>query len=391
MNTIGIDLSVTTRIDDCATGVVTATIIAGFFDCAFVSSCGISVRSKLMCWSSNAMSLPSTKALPHDLRLESVDGCAQRRMLAEVGDRDQLRLLRRRSHRSNEGDQDECSAQQHGVSPEGEGRDGSGLPEKTGTMRQGGNMADIRTIEFNALPKSARERFAAITIGTSGPAPFLAERSATGTKILGLSFLALVLVVMIVAMVAADAGSLYGNFAIHGPLHVLFGYAPLLFALALVLLVIVKRKRFGSPFPFQPGRYLFATDFVDARTATLRIVPTRLLSDFKGTHMHTNNSYTHTQLTFTFGSTIEQFTVRGQDAAQAATTGFWDSQKTLTAAAQAKDWAAIEKLDPFYECRSRNVWEGGTPADGGPSMKELPKWFRLRFAVAAVRRSSWLR
>jgi len=167
-------------------------------------------------------------------------------------------------------------------------------------------------------------------------------------------------------------------------MHVLFGYAPLLFVLALVILVIVKRKRFGSPFPFQPGRYLFATDFVDARTATLRIVPTRLLSDFKGTHMHTNNSYTHTQLTFTFGSTIEQFTVRGQDAAQAATTGFWDSQKTLTAAAQAKDWAAIEKLDPFYECRSRNVWEGGTPADGGPSMKELPKWFRLRFAVAAV-------
>jgi hypothetical protein len=61
MNTIGIDLSVTTRIDDCATGVVTATIIAGFLPCAFVSSWGISVRSKLMCWSSNATSLPSTK------------------------------------------------------------------------------------------------------------------------------------------------------------------------------------------------------------------------------------------------------------------------------------------------------------------------------------------
>jgi len=61
MKTIGIDLSVTTRIDDCATGVVTATIIAGFLPCAFVSSWGISVRSKLMCWSSNATSLPSTK------------------------------------------------------------------------------------------------------------------------------------------------------------------------------------------------------------------------------------------------------------------------------------------------------------------------------------------
>jgi hypothetical protein len=38
--------------------VVTATIIAGFFDAALVSSCGISVRSKFTCWSSKATSFP---------------------------------------------------------------------------------------------------------------------------------------------------------------------------------------------------------------------------------------------------------------------------------------------------------------------------------------------
>ncbi len=52
-------------------------------------------------------------------------------------------------------------------------------------------MSDIRTVEFNALPKSVRERFVAITFGTATPAPTLAERTSTKSKVLGLSFLAL--------------------------------------------------------------------------------------------------------------------------------------------------------------------------------------------------------
>ena len=163
-------------------------------------------------------------------------------------------------------------------------------------------MPDVRTVEFNSLPKSVRERFAALTIGTAEPAPLLSERTSTGTKILGLSFLAVVLAILVVAMVGAGIGSLWNDLAIHGPLHVIFGYVPLLFVLAFVILVIVQRKVVGSPLPFQPGRYLFATDFVDARTRTLRIIPTKDLSDFKGTHMHTNNAYTHTQLNFVFGN-----------------------------------------------------------------------------------------
>jgi len=245
-------------------------------------------------------------------------------------------------------------------------------------------MSDIRTVEFNALPKNVRERFAAITIGTSGPAPLLAERTSTGTKIVGPVFGALVLLVLVIGLLGGGAGDLYNNLAIHGPLHVLLGYAPLLFVLALAVLAIVHRKRLGSPFPFQPGRYLFATDFVDARTATLRMIPTRLLSDFKGTHMHTNNNYTHTQLNFVFGATTEQFIVRGQEAAQAATNAFWDSQKALPAAVQAQDWQAIEKLDPFFEARSRNTWEGGTPADGGVRVKETPAWYKRRFVIAGI-------
>jgi hypothetical protein len=243
-------------------------------------------------------------------------------------------------------------------------------------------MSDIRTIEFNSLPKSVRERFAAITFGTRGPAPFVAERASTKSKVVGLSFLAVVLALMVAGMLAAGVGDLYNNFAIHGPLHVLLAYIPFVFGLVLVILMIVQRKRFGSPFPFQPGRYLFATDCVDARSGMLRIVPMRLLKGFEGTHMKTNGAYTHTLLTLSFEGVTEQLSIRGQDAARAAINAFWDSQEALSAAAKAQDWQALEKLDPFFECRIHNTWDG-TPTDDGPRLMALPAFFRRRVAIAA--------
>ena len=245
-------------------------------------------------------------------------------------------------------------------------------------------MAETRTVEFNSLPKNVRERFAALTIGTATPAPALAERTSTGTKIVGLSFLAALLGLFAAAVVGGGFADWYNEFAIQGPLYVLLGYLPMFFLFFLVVLVIVHRRIMGSPYPFQPGRYLFPTDFVDARTGTLRIIPTRSLKDFKGTHMHTNNSYTHTQLNFVFEDATEQFVVRGQEAAQAATNAFWDSQKALSAAAQAQDWDAVAKLDPFAECRRTGKWEGGTAHDGGPRVKEAAPWYRRRYVIAAV-------
>jgi hypothetical protein len=242
-------------------------------------------------------------------------------------------------------------------------------------------MQDIRTIEFNSLPKSVRERFAAITLGTGGPAPFFAERASTKSNVAGLTFLAVVLALLVAVILTSGAGKLYHSFAIHSPRYVLLTYIPLVFTLVLVLLEIASRKWFGSPFPFQPGRYLLATDFVDARSGTLRIVPTRLLNDFKGTHMQTSGVSTHTLLTFTFQGVTEQFSI-GRDTAQAAINGFRNSQAALSAAAQAQDWQAIEKLDPFFECRIHNTWETGTPAEGGPRLRALPPFFRWRAAVA---------
>jgi hypothetical protein len=247
-------------------------------------------------------------------------------------------------------------------------------------------MSDVLTIEFNTLPRSVRDRFVAITNGAAGPAPILSQKTSAKSKIVGLSFLFVLLALVALLVVVVGFGDYSNELGIHGPLYVIFLYVPFAFLVFLVALSIVTRLVVRSPFPFQPGRYLFPSDFVDARTGTLRIVPTRLLTDFKGVHMHTNGRYTHTTLTYTFQGATEQFIVRGQDAAQAATNAFWDYQRMLTAAAQAQDWHTIANLDPFFECRRTGIWqEGALPtADPGPRVKTVPAFFRWRAAVAVL-------
>lgn len=246
-------------------------------------------------------------------------------------------------------------------------------------------MPDIRTVEFNSLPQGVRERFVAITNGTAAPTPLFSEKTSTQSGIIGLGILFVLLAGAAVVALSLGIGDLYNDYAIHGPLLVLLVYVPVAFLLFFLLLTIVRRVVVSSPFPFQPGRYLFPSDFVDARTGTLRIVPIGLMTDFKGTHMHTNGVYTHTLLTFTFQGATEQFSIRGQDIAQAAINAFADSQRTLASAAQAQDLPALASLDPFFACRRLDVWEtDATAPDTGPRVKTIPAFFRWRAAVAAI-------
>ena len=97
-------------------------------------------------------------------------------------------------------------------------------------------MSDIRTVEFNSLPEGVRERFVAITTGTAGPAPLLAEKTSTKSKIIGLSFLCVLLAVGAFVAVMIGMGDLYNDFSIHGPLLVLLAYIPAGFALFFLLL-----------------------------------------------------------------------------------------------------------------------------------------------------------
>jgi hypothetical protein len=247
-------------------------------------------------------------------------------------------------------------------------------------------MADTITVDFNSLPRGVRDRFVAITKGAAPPAPVLWQKTSTKSKVVGLSFLLVLLAIVALFVVVAGFGDAWTELGVHEPLFVVVFYLPVAFVVLFVALTIARRLVVGSPFPFEPGRYLFPTDFVDARNATLRIVPTRSLTNFEGVHMHTNGSYTHTLLTFRFADATEQFSVRGKDAAQAATNAFWAGQQAVAAAAQAQDWQTIASLDPFFECRRTGIWQdtSGQAVDPGSRVKPVPAFFRWRAAVAAL-------
>lgn len=246
-------------------------------------------------------------------------------------------------------------------------------------------MSDILTLDFNALPRAVKDRFIAITTGNAGPAPLLSQKTSSKSKIVGLSFLFVLLAIVTFVVIIAGIGDYSLDLGIHDWIYVLVFYVPVGFLTLWVLLTIVMRLVVGSPYPFQPGRYLFPTDFVDARNGQLRVVPSRLLSDFRIVHMHTNGRYTHTQVTFIFQGATEQFSVNGQQAAEAAVNAYLQSQRTLSQAAQAQDWQTISNMDPFFECRRTGIWQQqNMPGDTGPKVKTIPVFFRWKPAIAAV-------
>ena len=85
----------------------------------------------------------------------------------------------------------------------------------------------------------------------------------------------MLLAIVALFVVVAGFGDAWTELGVHEPLFVVVFYLPVAFVVLFVALTIARRLVVGSPFPFEPGRYLFPTDFVDARNATLRIVPTR--------------------------------------------------------------------------------------------------------------------
>lgn len=249
-------------------------------------------------------------------------------------------------------------------------------------------MSDIMKIDFNVLPRSVRTRFIACTHGQATPAPLLSQKTSPKASLFGWIFGLLVFGLAALAVIFGGFGDYTSSSGVHSPLVVFLLYIPIGFLLFAAIFAIVQRIVVRSPYPYAPGRYLFSSDFVDARTDTLRIIPTRTLTDFKGVHHHTNGAYTHTQLTFTFeGGVVEEFSIRGKDAAQGAIDAFWNSQRAIAGAAQANDWQTVSQMDPFFEARRMNTWEGGkmeAGVDPNTTAKSTPAFFKWKWAAALV-------
>ncbi|MFT5353712.1 MAG: hypothetical protein ACI9KE_000912 [Polyangiales bacterium] len=210
-------------------------------------------------------------------------------------------------------------------------------------------------IPFNAMPESTRLRFAAATKNQGGPNPVSSLPTSRGGAFFGWSLLLLGAAGLALGVMASDFGSLY-----HARMDAmeLLAIMALAFLGGYALLAIVRRVVLDKGTPFRRGRYLFATDIVDAtKPDNLRIVPLARISQVNVVHHLQNGRYQNTVVNFVFpGGKTERFTFFGRQRAQDALDRIAQNQREIMQFANAGDAASIAARDVFFDIRNTSIW-----------------------------------
>jgi hypothetical protein len=241
-------------------------------------------------------------------------------------------------------------------------------------------MAKPRIVDFNALPRAARERLIdSLTLG-GAPAPIVSNTGSVGAAVTGWTFLGLSGLAITYGVFSSDFGRrVQGGGAVAG-------YAIGLALMVIAVLRVVRRVKLQRALPFPPGRYILPMDFVDARDRMLRLIPMGSLVDFRGVHQHTNGAYTGTSLTFTFeGGVRETFGVNDKARAERVLVNLRESQARIRQCLETRDVNALQALDPLLDVRIEDGgWEKKAPVEiDGPVAHALPAVFRT-WAVLGV-------
>lgn len=238
-------------------------------------------------------------------------------------------------------------------------------------------MSSVRTVDFNSLPQHIRERLVASFQKQGWPQPILSHTPSFGCAAFGWGFLALFAMTISVGALAAGFGEQrQGAAAILG-----HGLGAGLFIAS--VLMIVRGILLRRSLPFPPGRYMLPLDFIIANDRILKVIPMSSMVNFQGVHQHTNGAYTGTTLTFTFeGNISESIVVQGKHLAEQAMGMLRQSQEEVRTAAQARDSATLQRLDPLFEIRMNDAWNSLTPRApheiSPPSAKALPSFLQTK-------------
>ena len=134
----------------------------------------------------------------------------------------------------------------------------------------------MKAVDFYKLPRAIQDRFVGSVMSGFPPAPLLATKGSTPTKLvwLGLSPACFIVLVMLTRI---GYGSLDGALAHHSWL-VLILYAALVFGLAFGIVQAFARMVRERALPYTAGVYMFPACLIDARSDQFRIFWTQDLS-----------------------------------------------------------------------------------------------------------------
>jgi hypothetical protein len=253
----------------------------------------------------------------------------------------------------------------------------------------------VRTLPFNSLPATTRQRFVDVVSGRSQQRPILSQPSLTVGGGVGWLFVSAFCVAIAYAMMAsASTGYVYRASWVEGPGGVV-GITLALFCAIFGVFAAFKRFNTKGALPFPAGKYLFATDLVVAESDSITLVPMGLMTNFNGVHQHYNGVYTHTDLHFTFtGWGTATFAVKGKHVAEQALDQMQAMTRAISEAAKSKNIQRLRELDVFHDAFSSGVMDkpglagldalvaeqgGGTT---GPLAREIPKFFKWGWAAS---------
>ncbi|MBX3260871.1 MAG: hypothetical protein KIT86_24555 [Hydrogenophaga sp.] len=236
----------------------------------------------------------------------------------------------------------------------------------------------MRSIDFNDLPRTTRERFVRSLVSASPAARPICQRVSKQRSPAGWYLL------LVLAAAALGGLGCWRFGAIDAPVQdrrLLGGYVAAGAALVLSASMLARRRAIRGSLPFAPGVYVFPLDLVDARTRQLELYSLSELQSLDPVHHSHKGRYTHSSLWLVFPTRSFVFEARGQYAADAQLAAVRRAREALAAATHRGTLDDLASLDPFIDARARNF----EPAsDHGLLARGRPAWTRFVWAIALV-------
>ncbi len=231
----------------------------------------------------------------------------------------------------------------------------------------------MKAVDFYKLPRAIQDRFVGSVMSGFPPAPLLATKAGTPTKLIWVGLTAACMITLVIVTLIGY-GSLESNLALHSWKALLL-YAALIFGVAFGLVQAFGRAVREGALPYRAGIYLFPACLIDARSDQFKVYSTQ---DLQGVDVQGGSI----RVAFSGGSS---FTFACADPAQAGTI-VAEVQSARDRALHAKateDPKELVAVDPLHNPRFSSPVGPRDPYD-----MRLPPWKKLgpvvALAVAAI-------